>query len=126
MGEDYISKQEIVVEKAVTIKHLLSLSKRGYEKLAKMMSDHVRMPSRDSVTAFEKAITPSPIPWLGGTRYALKDCIGKAVLEIFTVNEVPPEAVPKTAWAKIGIGFDAAGGYPYRKGQDIVLDTTHR
>ena len=129
-GNDYVApSKEISVEKAVMIKNvpILSFSRRGMEFLMLMLRDHVNTPGRDSITALERKITPAPIPWLGGTKYDFRECLEKTILEIFTVHNIPLEALPpQGAQIKGGLGYDAAGGYPLKKGGDVVLDTTHR
>ena len=129
-GNDYVTPpKHISVEKAVMIKNIpiLSLSRRGMDCLMQMMSDHVKTPGRDSIVALERKITPTPISWLGGTKYDFRECLEKTILEILFVNDIPLEALPPSgAQIKGGLGYDAAGGYPLKKGGDVVLDTTHR
>ena len=128
-GDDYVATKEISVEKAVMIKNvpILSFSRRGMDFLMQLLRDHVSTPGRDSIATLERKITPTPISWLGGTKYDFKECLEKTILEIFTVHNIPPEAIPpQGAQVKGGLGYDGVGGYPLRKGGDVVLDTTHR
>ena len=71
-------------------------------------------------------MTPTPIPYMDGVKYDLKECMLGTIRDIFDVKKMKPDEIPKAITCKGAIGEDGSGGHGQRRGRDININTSNR
>ena len=93
--EKYLEPNEVNIDEAMTLKQHLRLSCKSYDHMRKMLKNKVVMPNSAHVSDAEKALTPTPIPYMEGMKYDLTECMTKTIQRTFDSMEMKPEDVPK-------------------------------